>query len=900
MPNPRRLSPADLLGIRDGSPANKDSRMTNCLMETNSGTLEIIKRPGYQLGVAPGTLGTGYGATSIPDGAGGQKILSIVDNKYYQASIPADMGSWLPVSTNLATIVGSNNTSKPNIVQNTNSGANQLWIVCLVDNTDAAGRNVYFSANGQTWSLVATDPFSLGSNTPPISTWCNNKIFACFTKDYSTNGAVYSSPDGATWSLVQNNPAYSGNIPSALALTGLITFNNVMYIIGSSSGAGKVYSSSDGNTWTSLTTTAGFNIRRNPLLFVLNNKIWLCGGYDGSTYFHDCWSSPDGITWTNAGNAGWSARYQSGFATLAGLVYLLGGTNAGGTLQDVWGTTNGSTWSQLATTTLSTLAPIGVVAGGNMSTSGMSRITAFGGSKTLFSIGQTESPSNLTVYKNQSFYTGQTPPSFVIDSGATPPAGTVGAAFNGGGTGVGMIDFSQNYARTVIAMKNSNFAWVLTIATNTMALVTDSNYPAVTVRGIAYLDGTFYVMDQNGTIYGSAANDFTTWPATSQIAAQCEPDGGVAIAKYGQYVVAFGNYTTEFFYDAGNATNSPLSPVQNSQFLIGCSNGDTIAQVASSLFWVAQDKVQGQATNRGVMVCRMQGLSYDIVSTDDVERYLNADSLQGAWGLTMMWLGHDVYMIVLPQSSITLVYDTDKESKGWFFIDHKTASSATSLSGITAIASYAGSTTGIATATWAAPNVIVGDGDVVTIAGANQTDYNVTTNITGNPPFLTFTYPIASIPVTATGTLTATYYTTSYFPARQAFQFFNYQIFQKDTTGELMAVVDTLYTDESNYIDMKIRTSRLERGEGDSPSNEPKFLPWVDIITDRSTANMLMRYTDDDYQTYVSYKTVSLATQRSRLTRLGSFFRRAFEFRHTDNSATRFQGVDIPVEQGTE
>ena len=36
----------------------------------------------------------------------------------------------------------------------------------------------------------------------------------------------------------------------------------------------------------------------------------------------------------------------------------------------------------------------------------------------------------------------------------------------------------------------------------TVTKITDADYPATTVRGIAYLDGTYYVMDPDGQIFG--------------------------------------------------------------------------------------------------------------------------------------------------------------------------------------------------------------------------------------------------------------------------------------------------------------------------------------------------------------------------------------------------------------
>ena len=78
----------------------------------------------------------------------------------------------------------------------------------------------------------------------------------------------------------------------------------------------------------------------------------------------------------------------------------------------------------------------------------------------------------------------------------------------------------------------------------TVTKITDADYPATTVRGIAYLDGTYYVMTPDAKIYGSDLNSPTSWTALNFLVAQMEPDGGVYLGRILNYIVAFGTYTT--------------------------------------------------------------------------------------------------------------------------------------------------------------------------------------------------------------------------------------------------------------------------------------------------------------------------------------------------------------------
>ena len=104
-------------------------------------------------------------------------------------------------------------------------------------------------------------------------------------------------------------------------------------------------------------------------------------------------------------------------------------------------------------------------------------------------------------------------------------------------------------------------------------------------------------MDSTARIYGSDLNNPAAWNALNFITAIKEPGSGVALAKSQNYVIAFKEWSTEFFFDAGNATGSPLSPVDNGFSLIGCASGESLAEVDGTLFWVSQTKQNGRGVH---------------------------------------------------------------------------------------------------------------------------------------------------------------------------------------------------------------------------------------------------------------------------------------------------------------
>jgi hypothetical protein len=186
----------------------------------------------------------------------------------------------------------------------------------------------------------------------------------------------------------------------------------------------------------------------------------------------------------------------------------------------------------------------------------------------------------------------------------------------------------------------------------TFAQITDANFPASFVKGFAYLDSYLYVMDGHGQIWEATnQNDPRTWSATDMIVAQIEPDAGIALAKQINYIIALKAWTTEVFYDAGNASGSSLGSIPGSKQPFGCASADLVQQMNDMLIWVTQDQ------SETYQVALMQNLQANIVSTPAVERLLQYASFTGCYSLLLKHAGHNVYVITLPAMNLTLAYD---------------------------------------------------------------------------------------------------------------------------------------------------------------------------------------------------------------------------------------------------
>ena len=406
--------------------------------------------------------------------------------------------------------------------------------------------------------------------------------------------------------------------------------------------------------------------------------------------------------------------------------------------------------------------------------------------------------------------------------------------------------------------------------------ITDADYPDPTVPGVEYLDGYFFVMDADGTIYNSDLEDPSSWNPLNYITAESESDSGVAIAKHQNYIVALKDYTTELFYDAANATGSPLAPYGNTAIQIGCAHGRSVAKLDGGLVFVSRSKSEG----RSVHYFPPESLTPYEIANADIQRILGAATMTTVYAYSLRVDGHPLYLLTLKEDNITLVYDL--ATKTWAQWTYRAVSSAVTLDSLT-------QSNGVATATKSAHGF--SDGDVVTIAGATPAGYNGTYNVTVNSSS-EFTYEVSSaLSTPATGTITATGTTETYFP----FVYFtasggnNYIL--HESNGKVYQFDSSFLDDDGQYIDCKIRTLRFDGG-----STQLKTAGQVAIVADKVAGNMMMRYSDDDYSTYSKYRPLSLNQERPRYRRMGRFSRRAFEFRYTDSTRLRIAAIDVDID----
>lgn len=836
---------------RDGTLA-KGSLLTNGFVEGAGEVFEVYKRPGVGL-ISDAGSAYGSGITSYVNSDTGEEILyAVQDGKIYIAAVPTAGLVWT--------------TNEPLAIATTSQISSYSFggLYWQLFGDVGGNANVYYraSATSGAWALAKTDAFSVTfGQSKPFTT--PGKVWLIGGNIGGSSNDVYNSSNGFDFTLVNAAPPFA-NFQYGI----FVYFQNKIWHLGSgiegTSWTSVIYNTVDGVTWNTIQATPAFNATARNMYsgFAFRNKLWIVGGQlateavGAGARIADVWSSPDGVTWTQESAApGFTARDNAMVYASSAVVTMIGGTLSGGSgTATIYTSTDGIAWTLVGTSNLS--ASLWSTGGGD------------------------RWQLNLVVHKGVFAITGKS--STVYRYAPVAAGNTVQLATISLDPGE-IVDFAQNYLGTEIMLRANGVAYRIDTTLNTAAIISDGDYPARTVKGCVYLNGNFYVMDADGTIYNSAEDNCTSWNGNDFVTAEFEPDGGVCLAKYNQYIAAFGRYTIEFFYDAGNSPGSPLSPVDTSVMLIGCAHGNSVAQIESSLIFAAQRKGSGQSFQKGRFIAMLEGFSFRVLSIPDVDRILDQDSFQTIYSCVESFSGHTFYSITLVTSGITLVFDLT--AKLWYRWTRREAATDISVTSLT-------QASGTATATVSAGHGL-SDGDPVTISGAVQTDYNGDFNITYVSSTV-FTYPVPVATVSpATGTIVGTVSTEGYWDAISSCNYGGKQVFQEEFGGNIFEIDEDLAEDNSQPIDFRIRTAKWDNG-----TNKAKFMGWLELIGDKVSSTALIRNTDDDYKTYNNYRRVDMSLQRSALRRLGNFRRRAFEVRHTLDAKVKLEALEFDLEQG--
>jgi hypothetical protein len=187
--------------------------------------------------------------------------------------------------------------------------------------------------------------------------------------------------------------------------------------------------------------------------------------------------------------------------------------------------------------------------------------------------------------------------------------------------------------------------------------IADVDLPVGPITPVFFDSYIFVAKAGTPEIYNSNVDVPSAWTSGDFISAEQYADDTIALIRQINYVVAFGQYSTEFFFDAANASGSPLERNEGVSMKVGLAARDTVAQIDRRIFWVGQTQTGDPA------VWQFEGLTASEISSEAIRKILvnEGSNLANATAWICSHKGHALYVINL--NARTIVFDL--EEKMW-------------------------------------------------------------------------------------------------------------------------------------------------------------------------------------------------------------------------------------------
>lgn len=333
---------------------------------------------------------------------------------------------------------------------------------------------------------------------------------------------------------------------------------------------------------------------------------------------------------------------------------------------------------------------------------------------------------------------------------------------------------------------------------NTLTASADADLPTPHDPHIMFLDGyIFLVKSGTSDIYNSGLNTPLLWTPGDFITAEMIPDTLFRIARLSNYLIAMGSASIEYFFDAGNASGSPLqrndTPVKHVGYISGFATHE------NKIYFI------GQSSTTAPMLYILEDFKMDSVDSPMVRRYLQKDTEFTATLASMA--GHVFYILTL--DGFTLALDVD--TKVWTRLGYQ------------------------ATDTLPAQFAVM-------------------------------------IPIDGSG---------------------HCSVFSLKGAENLFFFKPEYYTDNAVAFPVVCQTPKLR-----FDTMHEKFMFRVLPVTDKTVGTLSVDWTDDDYQTYSTARTMDLSIEKPMLHRLGRFVERAMRFTITSSASFRMYHAEVDYNIG--
>jgi hypothetical protein len=171
--------------------------------------------------------------------------------------------------------------------------------------------------------------------------------------------------------------------------------------------------------------------------------------------------------------------------------------------------------------------------------------------------------------------------------------------------------------------------------------ITDGDFPSSICPSHDHMDGYMFVMTEAGKIYHSDVNSLSAWTSTSFISANSFADNGVGLVRHKNLILGFGDASGEFFYNAGNATGSVLSRIENATIRIGAvrntsGRGPAMKAVGNTVYWIG---VNADTGAKGIY--RLNGMQPEKISSAYIDKLVSNGVIRSVvGGINLLGMSH--------------------------------------------------------------------------------------------------------------------------------------------------------------------------------------------------------------------------------------------------------------------
>lgn len=191
-----------------------------------------------------------------------------------------------------------------------------------------------------------------------------------------------------------------------------------------------------------------------------------------------------------------------------------------------------------------------------------------------------------------------------------------------------------------------------TVATATASL---NAFPSPHVPTPTFIDG-YIILPQRSDVYNCVLDEPQQWDSSNYLTAEMFPDAVVGLARQNNQVIVLGESSIEFFYDAANINGSPLTRNDSTTIQFGCAAPYAVYQ--NEKFCI----VVGQSESGGRAVWQIEGFQPKRISDEFVDRMIDAEvDMTDCHGYGIRTMGHLFFVLNLPTTNKTLVYDIDEK-----------------------------------------------------------------------------------------------------------------------------------------------------------------------------------------------------------------------------------------------